>query len=57
MLTLTFNELDEQWKVLDGDFPMGSGDTIKDAIASARIVTNDPIFTLNEELEYVEVSL
>ena len=31
--------------------------TINDAIASARVVTNDPIFTLNEELEYVEVSL
>ena len=57
MLTLSFNELDEQWHILDGITPISNGDTIEDAIDGARVLTTDPIYQLDENLEYVEVVL
>ena len=57
MLTLSFNEFDEQWHILDGITPISNGDTIEDAIEGARVLTTDPIYQLNDDLEYVEVIL
>ena len=45
-LFLDYNNFDDHWKVLDkNEFPFGSGDTPEAAIASARIVTNAPIYS------------
>lgn len=50
-LFLKFNDIDNRWKVLDkDDFCFGDGKTIDDAIASARVVSNAPIYDYNEEL-------
>jgi len=44
-LFLDFNSFDGKWKVLDkNEFPYGSGETPEDAIRSARVVTDAPIF-------------
>lgn len=44
-LFLDLNGIDGKWKVLDKDeFCFGSGDTPEDAIRSARVVTDAPIF-------------
>ena len=44
ILILDKNSIDHRWKVLSNGFAIGDGETPKDAIASARIVTNRPIF-------------
>ena len=44
-LFLDLNTLDGQWKILDkNEFCFGSGETPEDAIRSARVVTDAPIF-------------
>ena len=44
-LFLDHNSIDNQWKVLDkSEFCFGSGHTPEDAIRSARVVTDAPIF-------------
>ena len=44
-LFLDYNSFDNHWKVLDAnEFPFGSGETPEDAIRSARVVTNAPIY-------------
>lgn len=45
-LFLDHNSIDDKWKVLDEkEFCFGSGETPEDAIASARVVTNAPIYS------------
>ena len=44
-LFLDHNSIDNKWKVLDKtEFCFGSGETPEDAIRSARVVTDAPIF-------------
>ena len=44
-LFLSFNDIDGHWKVLDSkEFCFGDGETPENAIASARVVTNAPIY-------------
>jgi hypothetical protein len=44
-LFLDYNAFDGQWKVLDeNQFPYGTGHIPEDAIRSARVVTNAPIY-------------
>lgn len=44
-LFLDHNSIDFQWKILDKDgFCFGSGETPDDAIQSARVVTDAPIY-------------
>ena len=44
-LFLDLNSIDNRWKVLDTDgFCYGDGETPSQAIASARVVTNAPIY-------------
>ena len=44
-LFLDYNSFDDHWKILDKDeFCYGSGETPEDAIKSARVVTNAPIY-------------
>lgn len=44
-LFLDHNSIDNQWKVLnESEFCFGSGHTPEDAIRSARVVTDAPIF-------------
>lgn len=43
-LILEKNSIDNRWKVLSNGFVIGDGATPKDAIASARMLTNEPIF-------------
>jgi hypothetical protein len=44
-LFLDRNSIDGKWKILDKDeFCFGSGETPEDAIRSARVVTDAPIF-------------
>lgn len=48
-LFLTFNDIDNRWKVVDNkQFCFGDGETPKEAIASARIVSNATIFSDSE---------
>ena len=48
-LFLDRNSIDGKWKVLDKDeFCFGSGETPEDAIRSARVVTDAPIFANNQ---------
>ena len=48
-LFLTFNDIDNRWKVVDNEqFCFGDGETQEDAIASARIVSNATIFSDSE---------
>lgn len=58
-LFLEFNDLDGRWKVLDKNgFAFGDGFTPKQAIASARIVSESPILAFNENTgDYDEVDL
>ena len=43
---LHLNTIDKRYKVIDGDgFCFGDGATVEGAIASARIVTNEDIYT------------
>ena len=49
MLFLTFNDIDNRWKVVDNEqFPFGDGETKEEAIASARMVSNATIFSDTE---------
>ena len=49
MLFLTFNDIDNRWKVVDNtQFAFGDGETPEDAIASARTVSNATIFSDTE---------
>ena len=44
-LFLDYNSFDNEWKVLDeNEFPYGTGHIPEDAIRSARVVTDAPIF-------------
>ena len=44
-LFLEYNHIDNKWKILDkNDRPFGSGETPEDAIRSARVCTNAPIY-------------
>ena len=44
-LFLDMNSIDGRWKVLDSkEFCFGDGETPEQAIASARVVTNAPIY-------------
>lgn len=44
ILFLELNNIDNRWKVVDEDgFAFGDGKTIKEAVQSARIVSNAPI--------------
>ena len=46
MLFLTFNDIDNRWKVVDNtQFPFGDGETKEEAIKSARLVSNATIFS------------
>ena len=48
-LFLDYNSLAEEWKVLsDKGMVFGSGCCPEDAIASARVVTNNPIYANSE---------
>ena len=48
-LFLYRNSIDGKWKILDKDeFCFGSGETPEDAIRSARVVTDAPIFANNQ---------
>ena len=48
-LFLTFNDIDNRWKVVDNkQFPFGDGETKEEAIASARMVSNATIFSDTE---------
>ena len=48
-LFLDRNSIDGKWKILDKDeFCFGSGETPEDAIRSARVVTDAPIFANNQ---------
>ena len=48
-LFLTFNDIDNRWKVVDNkQFCFGDGETQEEAIASARIVSNATIFSDSE---------
>ena len=48
-LFLTFNDIDNRWKVVDNkQFPFGDGETQEEAIASARVVSNATIFSDSE---------
>lgn len=57
---LEFNEIDGRWKVVDNKgFPFGDGKTQTEAVASARIVTNDAIYfgnTIFEKATDIEVN-
>ena len=44
MLELSLNQLDYRWKVLEDGFCIGDGKTQEDAVKSARIVTDEPIY-------------
>ena len=45
-LFIDYNSFDENWKVLNKKGQIfGSGETPEDAIASARVVTNKPIYS------------
>lgn len=45
-LFLTFNQIDNRWKVVDNhQLPFGDGETKEEAIASARTVSNATIFS------------
>ena len=57
MHILEYNGIDHEWKVLEKGFAIGNGKTIEDAIASARTLTDRPIYQLDENLDYVEVKL
>ena len=49
MLFLTYNEIDNRWKVVDDhQFPFGDGETPEEAIASARLVSDATIFSDSE---------
>lgn len=44
-LFLDYNSFDNHWKILDtNEYCFGSGETPEDAIRSARVVTDAPIF-------------
>ena len=44
-LFLDYNSFDDEWKVLDeNEFPYGTGHIPEDAIRSARVVTDAPIY-------------
>ncbi len=43
-LILEKNSIDHRWKVLSNGFTIGDGKSPEDAIASARMLTNEPIF-------------
>lgn len=48
-LFLTFNDIDNRWKVVDNEqFAFGDGETPEEAIASARLVSNATIFSDSE---------
>lgn len=48
-LFLTFNDIDNRWKVVDNkQFCFGDGETQEEAIASARVVSNATIFSDSE---------
>ena len=49
-LILKRNSIDWRWKVMDGIYAVGDGSTPYEAIRSARIVTQDPIYWENGEL-------
>lgn len=44
MMILSFNHIDHEWKVTEDGYAMGSGKSIKEAIGSARIVSDKPIY-------------
>ena len=47
-LFLDYNAFDGEWKVLDeNEFPYGTGHIPEDAIRSARVVTDAPIYANN----------
>ncbi|WP_296882251.1 hypothetical protein [uncultured Methanobrevibacter sp.] len=49
MLFLTFNDIDNRWKVVDNEqFCFGDGETQAEAIASARLVSDATIFSDTE---------
>ena len=49
MLFLTFNDIDNCWKVVDDQqFAFGDGETPEESIASARIVSDATIFSDTE---------
>ena len=49
-LILKQNSIDWRWKVMDGIYAVGDGSTPREAIQSARIITQDPIYWENGEL-------
>ena len=53
-LKLELNPLDFRWKVLGNGFCMGDGKTKEDAVKSARIVTNEPIYLDGELFDEVK---
>ena len=45
---LIWNPIDQHWKIMHKGFPIGDGETIAEAVASARLVTDEPIYDKNE---------
>ena len=53
-LLLEQNDIDHRWKVVDiADNVFGDGKTIKDAIESARLVTDKPIYHYDSNKLYI----
>lgn len=52
-LFLEFNNIDQRWKVVrkSGYTPIGDGSTIDEAIGSARMITDEPIYLDDEVIE------
>ena len=55
-LILDKNPIDHRWKVLSDGMTIGDGKTEEKAIASARMLTDEPIFKYNfDTSRYEEV--
>lgn len=54
-LFLDYNGFDESWKILSAKgYVVGSGNCPEDAIKSARIVTNEPIYANSESDKVID---